>query len=37
MQKTELHTARISLTPDATFVASGVYEHGDFRRNRQVI
>lgn len=24
MQKTELHTARISLTPDATFVASDV-------------
>jgi hypothetical protein len=26
----EESTARLTHTPDATFVASGVYEHGDF-------
>jgi hypothetical protein len=36
-EKTKESTARLTLTPDATFIASGVYGHGDFRRNRHVI
>jgi hypothetical protein len=36
-EETKESTARLTLTPDATFIASGVYGRGDFRRNRHFI